>query len=107
MSQLGKDFEDEIIDNIKSDLGYKVLIGFRAATIIDPKEKLLFYSEIEGLIDIQKFKGIFADIDWTYLMNFYTRYLKHLPKFDHRITELFYIDSMYIFSLGRSAKFIY
>ncbi|MEO2073446.1 MAG: hypothetical protein ABGW99_19115 [Zunongwangia sp.] len=98
LSKLGEDFEDEIIDNIKSDVGYKVSIGFRTATIIDPKENRSFYSKIDRLIDLQKFKEIFEDIDWAYLMNFYTRHLQHFPKFDSRIKDLFQVDSVYVYS---------
>lgn len=98
LSGLGKDFESEILDNIESNFGYKVSAGFRAATIINPKNKLAFYKTIDELINLNQYKEFFEEIDWAYLMNFYTRHLQAYPKFDIRIRELFKIDSLYIYS---------
>jgi hypothetical protein len=98
LAKLGKDFELEIINNIKSDVGFKISAGFRAAIIINHDDKLALCGKIDELIDINRFKEILEDIDWAYLMNFYTRHLQGFPKFDRRIRELFELDSLYIYS---------
>ncbi|GAA3554033.1 hypothetical protein [Snuella lapsa] len=98
LSKLGKDFENEIIDNIKANDGYKISVGLRAATIIDSKDKLSLCETIDALINLDRCKELFDEIDWAYLMNFYTHHLHRYPKFDNRIRELCEIDSSYIYS---------
>ena len=94
----GGNFENEIIENIKSSDGYKMSAGLRAATIIKPNDAKPFYSKINTLIDLNRFKDFFEDIDWAYLMNYFTRHLQVFPKYDKRIRELFAIESVFISS---------
>ena len=98
LDKVGEDFVDEIINNIESDVSFKMSAGFRAATIINLEEKYSFCNRINQLIDINKLEEILQDIDWAYLMNFYTRHLEDFPKFNSRIQELFKIESLYIYS---------
>lgn len=92
----GANFESEIIENIKSPEGYKISTGFRAATIIKPDEMNSFCKKVDALIDLDLFKKLFKDIDWGYLMNYFTRHLQSFPKNDNRIRELFEIKSIFI-----------
>ena len=98
LQKQGDNFENEIIENIKSSDGYKVSAGFRAATIIKPNDTKSFYSKINTLIDLNRFKEFFEDIDWAYLMNYFTRHLQVFSKYDKRIRELFVIESVFISS---------
>ena len=98
LQKQGDNFENEIIENIKSSNGYMVSAGFRAATIIQPNDIKSFCSNIDALIDLNRFRELFEDIDWAYLMNFYTRHLQVFPKYDKRIQELFNIESVFVSS---------
>jgi hypothetical protein len=98
LQKQGDDFENEIIENIKSSKGYKISAGFRAATIIKPNSIKSFCSKIDTLIDLSRFKEFFEDIDWAYLMNYFTRHLQAFPKYDSRIRELFKVESIFISS---------
>lgn len=91
-------FENEIFENLMSSEAYKISAGFRAATIVKSDDTNSFYSKIDALIDLSRFKEFFEDIDWAYLMNFYTRHLQAFPKYDIRIRELFKIESIFISS---------
>ena len=98
LQKQGDNFENEIIENIKSSEGYKISAGFRAATIIKPNSIKSFCSKIETLIDLSRFKEFFEHIDWAYLMNYFTRHLQAFPKYDSRIRELFKVESIFISS---------
>lgn len=98
LQKQGDDFENEIIENIKSSDGYKISAGFRAATIIKPNNINSFCSKLDILIDLNRFNEFFEDIDWAYLMNFYARHLQVFPKYDYRIRELLKIESIFISS---------
>ena len=98
LQKQGDCFENEIIENIKSTDGYKVSAGFRAATIIQPNDIKSFCSNIDALIDLNRFRELFEDIDWAYLMNYFTRHLQVFPKYEKRIQELFKIESVFISS---------
>lgn len=98
LQKQGDDFENEIIENIKSSDGYKISAGFRAATIIKPNNIKSFCCKLDILIDLSRFNEFFEDIDWAYLMNYFTRHLQAFPKYDSRIRELFKVESIFISS---------
>lgn len=98
LQEQGNNFESEILENIKSSEGYKISAGFRAATIIKPDDMNSFCKKVDTLIDLGRFKKLFEDIDWAYLMNYFTRHLQSFPKYDNRIRELFKIKSIFISS---------
>ncbi len=98
LQKQGDNFENEIIENIKSSVGYKISIGFRAATIIKTNNIKSFYGKVNSLIDLNRFKEFFEDIDWAYLMNYFASSLQVFPEYDSRIRELFKIESIYISS---------
>lgn len=98
LSKLENNFESEVIENIKSSEGYLISSGFRTATVIISSNQNTFLNDIDGFIDLEKFKAVFEDVDWAYLTNFLTRYLQIFPKYDSRIKALFGIDSVFILS---------
>lgn len=98
LQKQGDNFENEIIENIKSSEGYRISVGFRAATITKPNNIKSFCSKVDTLIDLSRFKEFFEDIDWAYLMNYFTRHLQAFPKYDSRIRELFKVESIFISS---------
>jgi hypothetical protein len=98
LQKQGTNFENEIIEHIKSSEGYKISAGFRTATIIEPNDIYSFCSKIDVLIDLGRFKDFFEEIDWAYLMNYFTRHLQAFPKYNNRIMEMFKIESFFISS---------